>query len=74
MLMVFAGSYQAAWDIVEQRNTRSGIAIGIASGMMGVGLGAGAEPAGQRARPGCVGVPYPKLWQCQKHSYREQIH
>jgi hypothetical protein len=46
MLMVFAGSYQAAWDIVEQRNTRSGIAIGIASGMMGVGLGADAEPAG----------------------------
>jgi hypothetical protein len=40
MLMVdFAGSYQEAWDIIEQRNTRSGIAMGIASGMMGLDWG-----------------------------------
>jgi Domain of unknown function (DUF4157) len=37
MLMVqFAGSYEEAWDIIEQRNTRSGIAMGIAAGMMGL--------------------------------------
>jgi len=38
MLMAdFAGSYQEAWEIIEQRNTRSGIAMGIAAGMMGLG-------------------------------------
>jgi hypothetical protein len=37
MLMVqFAGSYQEAWDIIEQRNTRRGIAFGIAAGMVGL--------------------------------------
>jgi hypothetical protein len=37
MLMAdFAGSYQEAWEIIEQRNTRSGIAMGIAAGMMGL--------------------------------------
>jgi Domain of unknown function (DUF4157) len=38
MLMAdFAGSYLEAWEIIEQRNTRSGIAMGIAAGMMGLG-------------------------------------
>jgi len=37
MLMAdFAGSYLEAWEIIEQRNTRSGIAMGIAAGMMGL--------------------------------------
>jgi hypothetical protein len=37
MLMAdFAGSYLEAWEIIEERNTRSGIAMGIAAGMMGL--------------------------------------
>jgi hypothetical protein len=40
MLMAdFAGSYQEAWDIIEQRNTHRGIAMGIAAGMMGLDWG-----------------------------------
>jgi hypothetical protein len=40
MLMAdFAGSYQEAWDIIEQRNTRNGIAMGIAAGMIGLDWG-----------------------------------
>jgi hypothetical protein len=37
MLMVdFAGSYKEAWQMIEQRYTHSGIAMGIAAGMMGL--------------------------------------
>jgi hypothetical protein len=37
MLMVdFAGSYEEAWEMIEQRYTRSGITMGIAAGMMGL--------------------------------------
>jgi hypothetical protein len=36
LMAQFAGSYEEAWDIIEQRNTRSGIAMGIAAGMMGL--------------------------------------
>ena len=40
MLMAdFAGSYQEAWAIIEERNTRRGIAMGIAAGMMGLDWG-----------------------------------
>ncbi|HEU4679116.1 MAG TPA: hypothetical protein VFS35_06320, partial [Terrimicrobiaceae bacterium] len=40
MLMAdFAGSYQEAWAIIEERNTRAGIAMGIAAGMMGLDWG-----------------------------------
>jgi hypothetical protein len=36
LLALYGGSYEEAWDIIEQRNTRSGIAMGIAAGMMGL--------------------------------------
>lgn len=37
MLMVnFAGSYGEAWEIIEKRHTRSGIAFGIAAGLLGL--------------------------------------
>jgi Domain of unknown function (DUF4157) len=40
MLMAdFAGSYQEAWDIIEQSNTRRGIAMGISAGMIGLDWG-----------------------------------
>ncbi len=40
MLMYdFAGSYKEAWEIIEQRNTRRGIVMGIAAGMMGLDWG-----------------------------------
>jgi hypothetical protein len=37
MLMYeFAGSYKEAWEIIEERYTRRGIAMGIAAGMLGL--------------------------------------
>ena len=40
MLMAdFAGSYQEAWDIIEQSNTRRGIAMGLSAGMIGLDWG-----------------------------------
>jgi len=34
MMVQFAGSYEDAWEAIEQRNTRDGVAFGIAAGMM----------------------------------------
>jgi hypothetical protein len=36
MMGQFAGSYQEAWEAIEQRYARDGIAFGIATGMMGL--------------------------------------
>ncbi|HMQ56254.1 MAG TPA: hypothetical protein PKD98_29510 [Anaerolineae bacterium] len=36
LMAQFAGSYEEAWDIIEQRNTRRGVAMGIAAGMIGL--------------------------------------
>jgi hypothetical protein len=36
LMAQFAGSYEEAWEAIEQRNARDGIAFGIAAGMMGL--------------------------------------
>jgi hypothetical protein len=36
LMAQFAGSYEEAWEAIEQRNARDGIAFGIAAGMLGL--------------------------------------